>query len=437
MFAYYLRLAMKSIRRNPYLTTLMTLAIALGIGACMTTITVNYIMSSNPIPQKSDQLYVVQLDSWDPYSPFREPNEPPDQLTWRDATSLMAAGKATRQSAMATSGAVLEPASEDIKPFMASIRLNFSDFFPMFETPFLYGSGWSHEDDKGPAYVVVISKAVNDRVFGGENSVGNTLNVAGKPFRVVGVLDTWIVVPRFYDITTNAFQDTADVFMPFYMKRELELPNGGNTNCWKSPEGEGFTAFLQSECINFQMWVELTSEAERATYFDFMNNYVQEQKALGRFERPLNNRLSDVMTWLDVREVVADDAQIMLWVALLFLLVCILNTIGLLLSKFSQRSGDVALRRAIGATRGAIFAQYLVETAIIGVAGGVIGLGLTLLGLEGIKLLYGDFVSNLVSLDVPLVITAILLSVLASVLAGCYPAWRATLIAPASQLKTQ
>ena len=65
------------------------------------------------------------------------------------------------------------------------------------------------------------------------------------------------------------------------------------------------------------------------------------------------------------------------------------------------------------------------------------GLGLTLLGLEGIKLLYGDFVSNLVTLDVPLVIGAILLSILASVLAGCYPAWRATLIAPATQLKTQ
>ncbi|GGW91260.1 ABC transporter permease [Alteromonas halophila] len=437
MFAYYLRLATKSIRRNPYLSLLMMLAIALGIGACMTTITVNYIMSSNPIPHKSDDLYYVQLDSWDPYSPFREPNEPPDQLTWRDATNLMEAKRAHRQTAMATSGAVVEPADQDINPFMASLRLNFSDFFPMFDTPFLYGSGWGSEDDNDPAYVVVISKDVNDRVFGGENSVGRTLTVAGKPFRVVGVLDTWIVVPRFYDVTTNAFQDTADIFMPFYMKRELELPNSGNTNCWKSPEGEGFTAFLQSECINFQMWVELPSDGERAAYLDFMNSYVEQQKALGRFERPLNNRLSDVMTWLENQQVVADDAQIMLWVALLFLLVCILNTIGLLLSKFSQRSSDVALRRAIGASRSAIFAQYLTETALIGVAGGIAGLGLTLLGLEGIKLLYGDFVSNLVALDIPLVIAAILLSVLASMLAGCYPAWRATLIAPASQLKTQ
>ncbi|MEW9797791.1 ABC transporter permease [Alteromonas sp. CYL-A6] len=437
MFAYYLRLALKSLQRNPWLSALMMLAIALGIGASMTTITVNYVMASDPIPTKSDQLYYVQLDNWDPYSPFEEPNQPPDQLTWTDATNLMKARRASRQTAMATTGAVVEPADADINPFMAQIRLSFADFFPMFNAPFLYGSGWGSQDDADPAYVVVLSKATNDRVFGGENSVGRSLTVAGQTFRVVGVLDDWVLVPRFYDVVNGAFQETEDVFMPFYMKRELELPNGGNTNCWKSPEGEGFTAFLQSECVNFQMWVELPGNGDRAAYLDFLNSYVTEQKALGRFERPMNNRLSNVMEWMEYQQVVADDAQIMMWVALLFLLVCILNTIGLLLSKFSQRTGDIALRRAVGATRGAIFSQYLVETGLIGLGGGLAGLGLTLLGLQGIKVLYGDFVKNMVHLDVTMVVMAIVLSITASILAGCYPAWRATLIAPATQLKTQ
>ncbi|HAD47619.1 MAG TPA: ABC transporter substrate-binding protein, partial [Idiomarina sp.] len=75
MFFYYCRLAWLSIRRNPVLSTLMMAAIALGIGAAMTTLTINYLMSANPIPGKSEQLFYVQLDSWDPNQPYAEPNE--------------------------------------------------------------------------------------------------------------------------------------------------------------------------------------------------------------------------------------------------------------------------------------------------------------------------------------------------------------------------
>ncbi len=437
MFGYYLKLAMKSIRRNPILSLLMVTAIGLGIGASMTTVTVNYLMSSNPIPHKSEQLFYVQLDSWSPHEPANEPNEPPDQVTWTDAINLMKAKAAFRQTAMASTGGVVVPEDKDNKPFMASIRLAFADFFPMFDTPFLYGSGWSSQADENRDYVVVISKSLNERVFGGEDSVGRSIEVVGKQFRVVGVVDEWILVPRFYDVTTGAFDETEEIFMPFYMKQELELSNGGNTNCWKSPEGEGFTAFLQSECVNYQMWVELRSDSEKQDYMNFLNNYVNEQKALGRFPRPLNNRLSDVMEWMENQEVVADDARIMMSLSFMFLLVCLLNTIGLLLAKFTGKASEIGLRRAVGASRGDLFIQHLVETACIGIAGGLLGLGLALLGLQGIKTLYGEFVQNVVQLDMTMVAFALVLALVSSILAGIYPTWRACNIAPASQLKSQ
>ncbi|QJR82587.1 ABC transporter permease [Alteromonas pelagimontana] len=437
MFGYYLRLAIKSIRRNPYLSGLMMLAIGLGIGASMTTLTVNYLMSSNPIPQKSDTLYYVQLDSWSPHEPAQEPNEPPDQITWRDAINLMQAGQASKQSAMASSAAVIEPADRNNKPFLASLRLNYTDFFTMFDAPFLYGSGWANSDDKQRKLVTVISKKTNDRVFGGENSVGRSVTIGGKRFTVTGVLNEWVLVPKFYDVTTGAFDETEDAYIPFLLKETLELPNGGNTNCWKSPEGEGFQAFLQSECVNYQMWVELPTEEDRDNYMAFLDAYAQEQKAMGRFPRPLNNRLPDVMTWMETEEVVADDAQIMMWLAFLFLLVCLLNTVGLLLSKYATRTGDIALRRAVGASKGAIFTQYIIESAVIGLIGGALGLALAAVGLQGIKSLYGDFVSELAQLDLLMVSIAILLAVVSSVIAGCYPAWRACAIPPASQLKNQ
>ena len=225
--------------------------------------------------------------------------------------------------------------------------------------------------------------------------------------------------------------------MNFYLKQELELPNWGNTNCWKTPDGEGFAAFLQSECINFQMWVELPTLQDKRAYMAFLNNYVNDQKELGRFPRPLNNQLLNVMQWMDDQKVVADDAQIMMWLSFMFLLVCLLNTIGLQLAKFSAKSAEIGLRRAVGATKGDLFFQYTIETAAVGIAGGILGLGLAFLGLVGIRQLYGDVLNDLASLDTTMITLALLLSLLASVCAGLYPTWRACNIAPASQLKSQ
>jgi putative ABC transport system permease protein len=438
MFNYYLKLAFKSMRRNPILSALMITAIGLGIGACMTTITVNYLMSADPIPEKSQQLFYVQVDSWDPNNAFNDDdNSPPNQLTWTEANNLMAAKQAPRQAAMAKSGGIIEPGNQDALPFEASIRLTFSDFFPMFNTPFLFGSGWDDKADYGREQVIVLSKAINDKVFGGENSVGKTLVLSARHFRVVGVLDNWQPVPKFYDVNNGAFDEPEEVFIPFLLKEELELPSWGNTNCWKSPEGEGFKAFLQSECINFQMWVELETPQQKADYLGFLSNYVNDQKALGRFPRPMNNRLLNVMEWMDDQEVVDQDARLMMWLSFMFLLVCLLNTIGLLLAKFTGKAAEIGLRRAVGASKGELFVQHIIEAACIGVLGGIAGLVLAALGLQGIKVLYGDFVDDLATLDFTMIAVAMLLALASSILAGLYPTWRACSIAPASQLKSQ
>ncbi|HEX4023910.1 MAG TPA: hypothetical protein VHX52_04290 [Steroidobacteraceae bacterium] len=62
MFGYYLNLALCSLRRNPALTALMILAIGLGIGASMTTLTVFRAMAADPIADRSTQLFVPQID---------------------------------------------------------------------------------------------------------------------------------------------------------------------------------------------------------------------------------------------------------------------------------------------------------------------------------------------------------------------------------------
>ncbi len=438
MFRYYAKLGLLSIRRNPVLSALMVAAIATGIGACMTIVNIDYVMSGNPIPHRSETLYHVQLDSWDPFEAPGKPNEPPDQVTYIDGTALLEAGKARRQVLSYRTGRVIQPDDEGQLPFQVSSRSTTADFFPMFDTPFLYGSGWDKSADDGTAYVVVLSRAISEQLFGDENPVGRNVVMNGDAYRVTGVLDTWLPTPKFYDVSNDSFGAVEEIYFPFSVSIAEELSSQGNTSCWKPMSETGWQAFINSECVWMQLWVELHGEAERDEYMAFLNAYVESQKAAGRFPRPMNNRLYDVMQWMQNQEVVEDDVQVLLGLAVLFLLVCLLNTIGLLLAKIMRRSGDIGLRRALGASRRAIFGQYFVEAGVIGIAGGIAGIGMTTLGLQGIKLLYGEFefVERLVHLDWVMISTAILLSVISALAAALYPTWRACGIHAASQLKS-
>ncbi len=87
MFAYYARLALRSFRRNKVLTALMVVAIALGIGASMTTLTVFHVLSGDPIPGKSERLFYVQLDPR-PRAGYVPEDEPADQMKPQDLAAL-------------------------------------------------------------------------------------------------------------------------------------------------------------------------------------------------------------------------------------------------------------------------------------------------------------------------------------------------------------
>ena len=108
------------------------------------------------------------------------------------------------------------------------------------------------------------------------------------------------------------------------------------------------------------------------------------------------------------------------------------------ITALARRSGDISLRRALGASRNAVFSQYIVEAGLIGLAGGVVGIGTTWLGLQGIKGLYGnlDFISKFVAMDWTMILAAVALAIVSALGAALYPTWRACSIQPASQLKT-
>jgi putative ABC transport system permease protein len=312
----------------------------------------------------------------------------------------------------------------------------------MFDVPFRYGQGWDEAADLGPAPVVVIGHETNEKVFGGEDSVGRTLRLGKVEYRVVGVLEPWAPSPKFFDLNNGAFEDPEDAYIPFGWGAKLELPVYGNINCWKPDNGEGYQAFLNSECIWLQFWAELPTAADRDKYQAFVDNYARAQKAAGRFPRPLNNRLYDVGEWLDRNEVVQRDNRVLIGIALMFLGVCLVNVVGLLLAKFLNAAPLTGLRRALGASRRDIVRQHMTEVLVIGLAGGVLGLLLAVVGLAGIRAVYasdfnGGAYERLTQVDPVVVLVTLGLSLVAGAIAGLYPSWRIGRTAPAIYLKTQ
>ncbi|MFZ2506997.1 MAG: ABC transporter permease [Steroidobacteraceae bacterium] len=445
MLGYYFQLAVRNLRRNPGLTALMIGAVALGIAVCVMTLTMYRAMSGNPIWWKNDVLYAVTMDFWDPNNDYfdSKPGMPPWQLTYRDALAVWNAGIPKHTVVMHKAIGVLSVDDSFVKPDRLLTRVTSKDFFAAFDVPFQYGGTWSDEADRAPEPVMVISREINEKYFGGANSVGKRIRWDDREFRIVGVRDHWQPLPTFYDVNNGSLEESEDVYLPFGWNAALEIYSSGNTNGWKPEEINTFQDFLNSESIWIQMWVELPDAATHDRFKAFLDNYAAEQKKSGRHERPINNRLTKPDQWLVDNEVVGNDNRVLVGLAFAFLAVCLLNTVGLLLAKFMNNAPITGVRRALGASRRQVFMQHLVEVGVISSIGALLGLALGGVLLMGLRALYtvdptdSGGTQAIAHVDITSVATALALAFIATIAAGLYPAWRIGRIPPATYLKAQ
>ena len=435
IFLYYLRLAWVNSKAKPGLTLLMVLAVGLGIGMFMTLHTVVYLMGSNPLAHKEDILLRVQLDS---ASPEVDESYRMVQMTYIDSMNLIRQAPAELQSAHARFNAAVVPEDADLRPFETRVRGAFGPFFELFDVPFQFGGSWDRQQDEATEHVVVLSAEINDQLFGGRNSVGESINIAGQTMRIVGVMESWILIPTPYDISSG-MGTTEDVFMPFNTAVSMQLSRAGNTNCWKSVDGDDFESFLNSECVWIQYFVQLESQEERDEYEVFLENYVESQVELNRFGREQKQSLYTISEWWAERGIVDQGARVLWFVSLMFLVVCVLNTIALMLSKLFGRLHDIAIRRALGATRLSLVCQTLIECAVVGIFGGALGLGLANLGLAGIRKLLSleSQIHLLTTMNTELLVMGLVFAVASTVVAGLYPTWSVCRLQPTSQINAE
>jgi putative ABC transport system permease protein len=306
----------------------------------------------------------------------------------------------------------------------------------MFAAPFQYGAAWSREADKSGGNEIVIGRELNDKFFRGLNSVGKEITLGSRAYRIAGVLADWNPTPRFYAIgAVQAYAPPPQVFLPFQRAIDLKVPNVGGTLCAFDYSGAGWDDLLQSECTWISFWIELPTAAAAEQFRTFLTSYAEEQHAQGRFAWAANVRLYDLQQWLKYMKAVPPETRISFLVALGLLLVCTVNTIGLLLARFMRRAPDIGVRRALGASQRSIYAQYLTEAGIVGLAGGALGLLLTVFFIRSLHIVFEPKIARIVHADPLTLGLAVLLAIAVSLIAASYPVWRASRIQPAWQLK--
>ncbi|MFC3031047.1 ABC transporter permease [Pseudoalteromonas fenneropenaei] len=451
MWRYSLQLALRSIRKQWQLSSLMVLALAIGIGILMMVQTQSYHSTKPPLAHKAERIWSVQLDARGVDSSditfFRSW---PD-LTYFDAEQLiLLSGEAKGHALAWRSYNVLSTESHGVRPYFSESVVTSRDFFRMFESRFIYGAPWSAEADQQGAPVIVLNEKSNQALFGGKNSVGLQVSIGGHATTVVGVVASMPDTRPFY-LGSFWMTDPNTSFVPHSFAVKQNLPRSMNLICHNKDIAKRGSYAVQdieglksAECGFIRLWLEFDNLEQQMQFRDKLANYVVAQRSLGRLTR------DEVTYFTSLRELTAfwNEAYggAMTVIAPLFFGVCLLNAIGLLLAKFVRNGYEVSLRRALGASKKMLFAQYITEVLLIGLLGALLGLAFSYVFLQGLiwQNQYAvDFevsaqtVAANFALNWQLGLQAIGIALSTSLVLGLYPIWQMCSKPVAPQLKSQ
>jgi putative ABC transport system permease protein len=441
MLHYYLTLAWRRCRHNLPMVALLVLTMAIGIASCMTALTIFGALSGDPLPGISPHLYVATMDAREALDASDNkdpagPDRPDSYIDLNDARALVDAHRARQQAALAQSyERVATPdgkTSDQVLGLMA-----YGPVLDLFGVPLRSGRHWTTAEQAAHAPVVVIDADLSDKLFGTQNAVGRSVTMGTRSFRVIGVSAPWKPHTQFFDLPRNA-GNVLGQGEQFFMPAESALEGGvgpvTSGECGKDAAVVSFQSADVGKCRWLETWLALDTPAMVATYRQFLSGYADVQHASGRFAYPPKATLYGSQAWMTANRVVPDDVRLNAMLAGAFLLLCMVNVAGLLAARFLRRQADVAIRRALGASRQHVFAQHLVETGVLGLIGGMLALPLTWLGLWIVRMQPVAY-AEAASFSASAFIGLLLLSVAVGLLVGILPAWRICRLPPAMQIK--
>jgi putative ABC transport system permease protein len=391
------RYSVRVLLRAPSFAIAVVAVLALGIGANTAIFSIVNAVLLRPLPLEEPDR-VVRLFHVPPQSTFpgmtRFSVSPANFYDWqRDATQSFEGMALYRLRQFALTG--LGSGAESIVAGAVG-----KEFFGLVRTPPMLGRVFLPEEDSpSKGHVVVVSNGFWKTHLGGTpDAVGRTLQLNGEPYAIVGVMPA-----RF---TMKAWGVAGlDLWVPLaYTDAERAVRDNHN---------DAVVARLAPGVTVAQAQAEMTLISTRLE-----QQFPQTNAGWGATVVPL-------------QELIVGDVRLSLLMLLaavgLVLLIACANVGNLLFARVLARRKELAIRSALGAGRGRVFQQLLVEALVLSIAGGAAGLLFARVSLSaGAALLAGQVPrADEISLDGRVLVFVALLSILTAVLAGAMPALRA------------
>lgn len=443
MFGYSFELAFHGLKRAPKTTILAVLTVAIGLSASMTTLALLHMLSADPLPGRSQHLYLAWLDTVQAKSQNNDLIDDVKSVYYArmktpDVQALMAARTSLRQAAVADVYLHMD-ASRGRSIDDQHALLTTANFISMFGVPLREGRGWTADEDAAHAPVAVIEGDLAQKLFGTTHAIGRTLDVKGHAFEIIGISAPYAPQPHFYGLQAWTFSgsDRETVFLPYVSAIDAGVSSPDSDGCDEvTDKDKSMFDVDPKHCAWLNDWVELDTPQQVADFRNYLDTYAHQQaSSLASYGKKPQSRLLSVQQWLTLRDVIPDSVRLNVLLASSFLLLCMVNVAGLLAAKFMRRSSEVGIRRAMGASRRAVMVQHLAEASAVCMLGGLLAWPLTLLGLYLLRMQDQGF-TDLAHLDVAMFGALFVLALLVGVLVGLLPSWRVSLVQPGLQIKS-
>ncbi len=409
MIRNYITLALKVLARRKFFTFISLFGISLTLVVLMvaTAILDNFFSPRAPETRFDRTLTVYFLGE----------SGPRDDVTGRPGYAFL--DKYVRGLPDAEAVSVFEHASPAAiyhqgQKIGTHIKRTDGAYWQILDFEFLEGGPYTQADDDNANYVAVINADMRQKLFGGQQAVGKSIDLEGRRYKVVGV------VPAVPFTRIAAFS-------------EIWLPNSTTKNAEYTRErfGRHGAIVLARSKDDFAKL--------RSAFAERLDDYVfEDPKKYNKVEAGLDTPFEALARTLFNNSMEEGRTTflraILIVAALLFVTLPTMNLVSINLSRIMERASEIGVRKAFGASSRALVAQFVVENVVLTVIGGTIGFLLTVAALALLN--RANPIPYMVfDLNFRIFLYGMLIAGAFGVISGVYPAWRMSRMHPVEALR--